>query len=202
MSNTLHAANVAEMRTPSLVELSRSCERLATAEPGDTRELARLLSKMNLRYYSDVLTQAKHSFGVALIAAGVAVIFFVIAAIYFGMQAQGMKAWVSVVAGALVQVISGTCFYLYGKASDQFATFHVCLDRSNRFVLANTLCEKLERPIKDDTRAYLVHMIAEAKLLTSDVVSGNRRAQKLRSDQKSQHLPFKQRGDQPQSISA
>jgi hypothetical protein len=183
MSNTLHTANIAEMRTPSLVELSRSCERLATAEPGDTRELARLLSKMNLRYYSDVL-------------------FFVIAAIYFGMQAQGMKAWVSVAAGALVQVISGTCFYLYGKASDQFATFHVCLDRSNRFVLANTLCEKLERPIKDDTRAYLVHVIAEAELLTSDVVSGNRRAQKLRPDQKSQHLPFKQRGDQPQSISA
>lgn len=155
-----HGATVVgnlEMDTPSFSEISRNCERLANVEPGDTRELAALLFKMNLRYYSDVLNQAKQSFLFALIAAVIGVGFFIVAA-FFSMHNSGaIERWVSLVAGALVQVISGTCFYLYAKASSQFWTFHICLDRSNRFVLANTLCEKLNPPVKCsyDSRSYV-----------------------------------------------
>src|SRR6266705_1978891 len=120
------AANIGNKLEPpplSLAELSITCERLAHAEPGDTRELASLLLQMNLMYYGDVLKQAKQSFRFALMAAGVGVIFFFCAA--WAMYKSGVIAWISLVAGALVQVISGTCFYLYAKASSQFATFHI-----------------------------------------------------------------------------
>jgi hypothetical protein len=191
-----------ELDTPSFGEISRTCERLAKVCPGDTRELASLLSKMSLRYYSDVLSQAKQSFFFALIAALIGVIFFISAAVFSMEKSLYIKPWVGLVAGALVQVISGTCFYLYAKASNQFATFHICLDRANRFVLANTLCEKLDGPAREETRAYLVHMIAEATLLTPDVVSGSRWTARQRKDQRNQQLPAKQRAESVQPVVA
>jgi hypothetical protein len=155
---------------PSLEELHDRCRQLAEAPIGDTRQFACLFSGMNLRYYSDVLSQARNSFWFALAAAMVGVAFFVFAAEQ--MYVRHDKAWIGLIAGSLLQVISGTGFYLYGKASAQFATFHICLDRANRFVLANTICESLGDSIKDTERSYLVRAITDAVLLTPDVVNG------------------------------
>jgi Cyanobacterial TRADD-N associated 2-Transmembrane domain len=173
MANTAVTNYELDLPSPSFAEMDRSCEKLVQTDLGDTRTLACLLSQMNLRYYKDVLNQANQSFRVALVAAAVGVIFFIGAA--WIMHKSDDRAWISFIPGAVVQVISGTCFYLYIKASNQFAIFHICLDRSNRFVLANTLCENLEAPERDTTRAYLVHVIAEATLLTPDVITGYRR---------------------------
>jgi hypothetical protein len=176
LANTDHET---EEPVPSLKELQQSCQHLADAPLGDTRQFACLFSQMNLRYYSDVLSQAKNSFRFALGAATVGVLFFIFAA--WVMYKDDKGGWISLIAGGLLQVISGTCFYLYSKASTQFATFHICLDRANRFVLANTICEKLSDGVKDDTRAYLIRAITDATLLTPDVVSGTRDARFQRS---------------------
>jgi hypothetical protein len=176
MDNLADTNPETELPVPSLEALRKSCQQLATAPVGDTRQFACLFSQMNLRYYSDVLSQATNSFRFALGAAVAGVAFFIFAA--WQMYRSDKGGWISLIAGGLLQVISGTCFHLYGKASDQFATFHICLDRANRFVLANTICENLGDRVKDDTRAYLVKAITDATLLTPDVVSGMRGARR------------------------
>jgi hypothetical protein len=172
MDTLTHTNHDTDLFPPSFDELNQNCELLANANPGDTRQFASLYSQMNLRYYSDVLSQANHSFRFALGASGVGVLFFIFAA--WEIYKNDKTGWIGLIAGGLLQVISGTCFYLYAKASEQFATFHICLDRANRFVLANTICEILGDGIRDDTQAYLVRAITDATLLTPDVVSGVR----------------------------
>jgi len=161
-----------ERQTPSIRELHEDCLLLAKAERGDTRQFACLFSGMNLRYYADVLSQARDSFLFALAASATGVAFFIFAA--WQIYKQDRSGWIGLIAGGLLQIISGTALYLYGKASAQFATFHICLDRANRFVLANTISEALGHGVRDDTRAYLVRAITDATLLTDDVVSGVR----------------------------
>src|SRR5262249_31766869 len=123
---------VFQSKRPKLPSLGEMCHEVKA----DLPHITSMYLTMSIRYYADVLSQAKQSFYFALLAAGVGVVFFISAA--RGMMNGGKVQWISLIAGALLQVISGTCFYLYGKASAQFATFHICLDRSNRFLLANT----------------------------------------------------------------
>jgi hypothetical protein len=70
---------------------------------------------MNLRYYADVLSQARNSFLFALAASATGVAFFIFAA--WQMYEHDRRGWIGLIAGGLLQVISGTEFYLYGKAS-------------------------------------------------------------------------------------
>lgn len=150
-------------------ELRAKCEELAETEPGDTRKLSSLLQQMSLNYYEAVRRQAQQSFYCALGAAGIGTLFFLGAIIF--MQAEGRA--LSIVAGALVEVIAGINFYLYARAARQFASFHICLERTNRFLLANSLCENLVAgDEKERVRAELVRTVADAPMLTLDVVTG------------------------------
>lgn len=156
--------------TQNLKELQRECEEVATTRPGDTHQIASLMQQMSLHYYTDVRRQAQQSFLSALIAAVVGTLFFLLAA-WYGMV-KDEQAWVGIVAGALTQVIAAINFYLYGRAARQFATFHVCLERTNRYLLANTLCENLELPLRDQVRHELIQVVANAPMLTLDATEG------------------------------
>jgi hypothetical protein len=160
---------------PEVLPLGEICEALKNADLRKQHKMASLYLQMSIRYYHDVLKQARLSFYCALGASAVGVLFFISAACAACVMSKSNNVgWISLIAGALLQVISGTCFYLYGKASVQFGTFHICLDRSNRFLLANNICQRLGDPKKTETRAYLVHAIAEAAMLTPSVVNGER----------------------------
>jgi hypothetical protein len=164
------SASVLKMSVRPLKELQRECEEVATTKPGDTHQIASLMQQMSLHYYTDVRSQAQQSFRSALIAAVVGTVFFLLAA-WYGM-AKNEKAWIGIVAGALTQVISAINFYLYGRAARQFATFHVCLERTNRYLLANTLCENLEMPLRDQVRHELIQVVSNAPMLTLDATEG------------------------------
>ena len=71
---------------------------------------------------------------------------------------------VSLISGALVEVVAGINFYLYSRASNQLSCFHTRLDVTQRFLLANSLCENLEGELKNETRADLVRLIANYKV--------------------------------------
>ncbi len=87
------------------------------------------------------------------------------------MMGQLSFSKLSLVAGVNIQVFSAIGFYLYAKTSQQFASFHVCLERANRFLLANTMCDEIEDTNKkDDMRTTLIGIIARAPLLSFDVV--------------------------------
>ena len=165
-------------RPRHLHSIIEDCEELGNTKPGDTHKMAGLLLQMNLRYYSDVRNQAQQSFWSALGAAVVGTLFFIYAA-WLGMRPSSdiAQANVSAIAGALVQIISAINFYLYGRAARQFASFHICLERTNRFLLANTLCEALEPPLRNQLRAELVRIVAHAPMLTLDIVEGRQPGQ-------------------------
>lgn len=164
------SASVLTMPVRPLKELQRECEEVATTKPGDTHQIASLMQQMSLHYYADIRRQAQQSFRSALIAAVIGTLFFLSAA-WYGM-ARDEQAWIGIVAGALTQVISAINFYLYGRAARQFATFHVCLERTNRYLLANTLCENLQMPLRDQVRHELIQVVANAPMLTLDATDG------------------------------
>lgn len=154
-------------KSPQPIEALKSqCHEIATTKSNDTQKIASLLTEMILNYYQDVRSQAQQSFWCALGAAVVGTAFFVYAA-HQGMQSGFKEAYIGLIAGALVQVISGISFYLYSKTARQFSTFHVCLERTNRFLLANTLCENLNAVDRKDTmREELIKTVATAPMLT------------------------------------
>ena len=134
--------------------------RLATANPSDVQEVAASQIKLLNSYYVLVLDQARRSFRWALIAAGVGSLFF-LCAIGFVLIAQLQNAaLISLISGALVQVISGINFYLYGKTSAQLSSFHNRLEQTQRFLLANSVCEGLTDEFKQQARSKLIQTMA------------------------------------------
>ena len=74
-------------------------------------------------------------------------------------QSQSI-ATISVIGGAIVEVIAGINFFLYGKTTTQLAHFHERLDRTQRFLLANSICETLGDETQQKSRSELVRIIA------------------------------------------
>jgi hypothetical protein len=153
-------------------EMLRDCEQIGNTAPDDAHRIGSLLQEMILKYYADVRHQAQQSFIAALVVACIGMLFFIYA-IWRGMGSDGiLQAGVGVIAGTLIQVISGINFYLYARAARQFGAFHVCLERTNRFILANCMCEKLSPPARDEMRVELARLVATAPMLTLDVLTG------------------------------
>jgi uncharacterized protein YjbI with pentapeptide repeats len=135
------------------------------------QEVVQSQLKLINSYYSSVLEQARQSFRLAFAAALVGLLFFIVAvSILIIRQPTNIAAsTISVISGALVEVISGINFYLYGRASNQLGTFHIRLDKTQNFLLADAVCESLEGTTKQTTRAKLVGTIANAyTLVTND----------------------------------
>lgn len=171
-SQVLEKFNLPESSRPGLLNIisrvghkvsysvADSVERLSKADPKDVQEIAASQIQLLTSYYEISLDQARRSFLWALVAAGVGLIFFLAAIgfLLFYQQSQGI-ATASIISGSLIEVISAINFYLYGKTSAQFAEFHTRLGHTQRYLLANSLCESLEGEFKQQARADLVKVI-------------------------------------------
>ncbi len=96
-------------------------------------------------FYKNVLRQAQQSFLAALIASGIGLLFFIAAVTFLLLSKPQNLSAVSLISGALVEVIAGINFYLYGKQQNQFATFHQRLDRTQNILLAHSICDGLDK---------------------------------------------------------
>ena len=135
-------------------------DQLSEAEPGEVQAVAASQIRLLTSYYSAVLAQATKSFQWALIAAGIGLVFFLGAVVLLiTIQSQSI-ATISVIGGAIVEVIAGINFFLYGKTTTQLAHFHERLDRTQRFLLANSICETLGDETQQKSRSELVRIIA------------------------------------------
>lgn len=68
----------------------------------------------------------------------------------------------------MVEFISGVNFYLYGKTIGQLTLFQGRLEITQRFLLANSLCESLGDELRDTTRAQLIFQLANIEGLDSE----------------------------------
>jgi hypothetical protein len=168
-----NVANMAEGAGSVHKSAQQHCDRLSRAKPGDSHEVASQLMEVALKYYGDVRGQAQQSFFWALVLAGVGTAVFLATAVLVMYDQNAETVVLAGVGGALIHVVSGINFVLYGRAARQFASFHICLERFNRFLIANTICENVQdRDKKDDLRAELVVQMFTAPMLTLDNISG------------------------------
>ncbi len=142
------------------LERGWALDELSQASLGEVQKIAASQIRILDTYHATVLQQASMSFRAALVAAVIGLLFFLAAVAFLLMnQPQGL-ATVTVIGGALVEVISGINFWLYGKTTTQLADFHDRLDRTQRFLLANSICESLTGKNKETARRQLVNTIA------------------------------------------
>ncbi len=142
----------------------RSLDRLSKADPKDVQEIAASQIELLTSFYTLALSQAGRSFKWALGAgiAGVVVILLSLAVLFTRPLGElaAVSSIIAAVGGVIVEVISGLLFYLYGKTSTQLADFHIRLDRTQRYLLANSMCEGLDGDYKQQSRQELVRTIA------------------------------------------
>ncbi len=144
-------------------------ERLRQADPKNVQEIAASQIALLSNYHREVLDQAKKSFLWALLATGIGLIFF-LSAIGFVIYRQATQvAIISAIGGVLIEFIAGINFYLYGKTASQMAEFQFRLDVTQRFLLANSMCESLAEEYKHKTRSELIKKIVAIDFQPSDV---------------------------------
>jgi len=149
-----------------ILALSKSCEGWAKVDFRKTSEVAAHLLKTSLQYYYIVQNQAQQSFYWALGFAGLGTLFFFLS-LRWVIAAKAGLASISLISGALIQVISGINFYLYSQTTKQFAGFHICLERMDRYLLANSYCENLStQDAKDHCRQKIIETMVNAPMLT------------------------------------
>jgi len=141
---------------------------MAEIDPKSTKEVAAQILDISLKYYVVVGEQAQRSFRSALRIAAFASLFFIYSC-WLVMSGKVAGAALSMVAGVLVQVIAGINFYLYAKTARQLAGFHICLERMDRYLLANSFCENLTSD-KDDCRRKMIEVMVNASMLTLEQV--------------------------------
>ena len=158
------------------------CDALRDAvDTGHVGEIVSKHEQLILDYYKDVLEQAQKSFAsaksVARIGFGVLIgtlvyilLFDALTRIYaarFVMTEHSLAiAGIGVVSGALIEFIAGVHFWLYGRASKQFSAFHICLERTHRYLVAFKIAEGI-RDQRDETLKNLVCIMANAPMITS-----------------------------------
>jgi len=56
--------------------------------------------------------------------------------------------------------------YLYSQSARRFGGFHVCLEHTNRFLLANAMVEHLPEAERASKRAEVITAVLNAPMLT------------------------------------
>jgi len=150
-----------------------SIDRISEAKPGDVQKIAASQIELLNNYHQEVLDQAKKSFRSAWFAAGLGFTVFMVSifVILLPQNENRIEAAVlGTVGGVLIEVISAVNFSLYNKAASRMDDFQQRLDKTQRFLLANSICEGLEGRVQQQVRAELVRTISgEISIVNSDI---------------------------------
>ncbi|TXH75445.1 MAG: hypothetical protein E6Q85_04575 [Thiothrix sp.] len=137
----------------------KALQRLSDASDGDVKAIAASQIELLSRFYDLALSQAGRSFHWALIASMVGLAFFLMAIVFWFWRESGELTTVTMIGGALIEFIAGVNFYLYGRTLTQLSLFQGRLEVTQRFLLANSLCESLGEQWRDPTRARLINQL-------------------------------------------
>lgn len=171
--------------TSRLKDGERTCEELREAiDGGKIGDIVAKHEKLILHYYADVQTQANQSFqsakNVAVVGFLVLTLTLIYALIFDALTRlelakpfidksapieSFMVAKVGIVSGALIEFIAAINFWLYARGSKQFSAFHICLERTHRYLLAYKISEELHED-RDKTLRDLVCIMANAPMIT------------------------------------
>jgi len=71
---------------------------------------------------------------------------------------------IPLLSGAIVEIVAGIVFMLYGKTTSQLSSFHSRLEVLQRYLLANSLCESLDGDERNKARAALIQEISRPQV--------------------------------------
>jgi hypothetical protein len=178
----------AELQANSSAEAIRqACDELQeSVEQGTLGDIVAKLEKLVLRYYSDVLLQANQSFfsarrvawvGFAVLAVTLAYTLVFDALARFGILEPASDnsmtvEKVGIVSAVLVEFIAGINFWLYSRGARQFSAFHICLERTHRYLLAYKIADQMESD-RDATFRNISCIMASAPMIGQFEIKGS-----------------------------
>lgn len=172
-------------------QFRQTCEEVGRAlNTGGIGDIVAKHEKLIGHYYEDVRDQARQSFRTAERAAKLGFTVLIITVVYAlvfdalarfsiaDMRSEGSFtiAGIGLVSGALIEFIAGIAFMLYARGSKQFGAFHICLERTHRYLVAYKIIEEMGGD-KDDTIKNLVCIMANAPMITGTDQGSERTSQ-------------------------
>ncbi|MDB4874033.1 MAG: hypothetical protein JWM41_479 [Gemmatimonadetes bacterium] len=173
------SAHIPSANADRHLRMEKTCAELKEAiDSGSMGDVVSKHEALILQYYQDVQDQAKQSFGTArsaarvgfwvvIVALGYALLFDALAR--FGKVApptsESMSvARVGLISGAIIELVAGVAFWLYSRGARQFGAFHICLERTHRYLLAYTIANQITGD-KDDALQRLACIMANAPMI-------------------------------------
>ena len=176
-----------DVSTASAQELWVPCEQLGEAvSKSDVGQTVTAVQHLVLRYYDNVREQAIESFtsakrvalfGFVLLVLTLAYVIFIDLMLHrpssgFEKSSGGMSVGqIGLLGSSIVEVIAGLQFFLYGRATRQFGAFHICLERTHRYLLAYKIAEQMTSG-KDEALQKIVCIMANAPMITRQDIEG------------------------------
>lgn len=181
------AKNGSSTSSVTHAELWPQCEELGNAvEKSDVGQTVTAVQHLILKYYDDVREQAGKSFlsakrvalyGFLLLVVTIAyviVIDFILHREHSGFvpfQGSMSAGVIGLLGGGIMEFVAGVQFVLYGKTSRQFGAFHICLERTHRYLLAYKIAEQMDAG-RDEALLKIVCIMANAPMLTRQDIEG------------------------------
>jgi len=144
------------VREPKAAPQTPTQKLVAGLDPAKIQEVAASQVAISEMYYTTSLQHAQRLFRWALMTAGVALIFFLVAVALQVLQKSVNGALISLASGGVLTAIALLNFWLSGRIFHQFRAFHERLDRTQQYLLANSICENLQGEVKQTTQIELI----------------------------------------------
>jgi hypothetical protein len=141
-----------------------SINRLGKSDPANVLQIAASQLELLAGYHQIALAQSRRSFSWALVGSGLGLCFFIAAATFALTYGNTLTAVIPLLSGAIVEIVAGIVFMLYGKTTSQLSSFHSRLEVLQRYLLANSLCESLEGDERNKARAALIQEISRPQV--------------------------------------
>ena len=174
-SRSISAANVSGMvstgdRAYNVIStFSPALEEVSKADPENIQQVGAAQLSLSTSYYQNVLDQARRSFMAAIISAAVGLAFFIAAVSILLIRNDVRAGTVSAISGAVVELISGLNFWLYGRTAYQMNFFHIRLEQTQKYLLANSLATKLSGDNRDAALMDLIRQVSSSPVFNADL---------------------------------
>ncbi len=137
---------------------------VASLDPAKIQEVAASQLVIVDGYYKRVFRHAQQLFRWALSMTGVGLLFFFAAVGLLVFHQPANVSIISLICGGVVEGIAALNFLLYGRALRELEKFHARLDRTQQYLLANSICEKLDEKLRQTAQAELARVIMDTLL--------------------------------------
>jgi hypothetical protein len=145
---------------------------VSDADPENIQQVAAAQLSLSTSYYENVLQQAQRSFIAAIASAAIGLAFFIASVSIFLIRNDVRAGTVSAISGAIVEVIAGLNFWLYGRTAFQLNSFHIRLEQTQKYLLANSIATKLGGQARETALIDLIKAVASQPIFDTSLPDG------------------------------